>query len=110
MKWEIIDRKDWERHLTNRKISSGAMIAFRRACERAEDVMVRFNKYLPYVFDYVTYIYSYDYLCEILLQNNGETTSIEDIIISRIDYYDGKGGPFIIVDTRRDYYADESKV
>lgn len=107
MKWEIIDRKDWERHLTNRKISSGAMIAFRRTCERAEDVMVRFNKYLPYAFDYVTHLYSYDYLCEILLQNNGETTSIEDIIISRIGYCDVKGGPSTIVDTRRDYYFDE---
>lgn len=107
MKWEIIDRKDWERHLTNRKISSGAMIAFRRACERAEDVMGRFNKYLPYAFDYVTRLYGYDYLCEILLQNNGETTSIEDIIISRIGYYDAEGRPLILVDTRRDYYAVE---
>lgn len=110
MKWEIIDRKDWETHLTKHKISSGGMIAFRRACERAEDVMVRFNKYLPYVFDYVTRLYSYDYLCEILLQNNGETTSIEDIIISRIDYYDGKGRPLILVDTRRNYYVEESKL
>lgn len=84
------------------------MIAFRSVCKHGEDVMTRFNKYLPYVFDYVTYLYGSAYLCEILLQNNGETTSIEDIIISRIGFYDTKGRP--IVDTRRDYYADESKL
>lgn len=110
MKWEIIDRKDWETHLTKHKISSGAMIAFRRACEHGEAVMARFNKYLPYVFDYVNQLYGYDHLCEILLQNNGETTSIEDIIISRIEYYDAEGRPLILIDTRRDYYVDESRL